>query len=102
MNAAFLVQMKRDKNRLKWGEQNHPNGTGPNPDRIARRAAAQTLVDQGMKNGTVTYNNILLEEVAELACESDDAKVLAELLDVAAVAQDWADSILRRQMEGKR
>ena len=96
MNAELLVRLKREKNLLKWGEQNHPNGTGTSPLRDMHRAAAQTIVDKGMRNGTVTYFDILNEEVQEVACETDDEKVLAEMIDVAAVAMDWADSILRK------
>lgn len=96
MSADELTRDKRAKNLLKWGEQNHPDGTRRTAERTAARAAAQARTDAGMKNGTVTYLDILQEEVAEAACETDEAKLLGELIDVAAVAQDWADSILRR------
>lgn len=96
MNAAALVAQKRAKNALKWGEQNWPNGTGPSERRTRRREAAWAEVDSGVKSGRVTYYQILREEFAELACEADDERVLAELIDVAAVALDWADAVLRR------
>ena len=96
MNSAELTRDRRAKNLLKWSEQNHPDGTRRSAARIAQRAAAQALTDACLKNGTVTYIDILHEEFAEVACETDEAKLLAELIDVAAVAQDWADSILRR------
>lgn len=39
---------------------------------------------------------MLLEEVAEAFAESDDARLRAELVQVAAVAQAWIESIDRR------
>lgn len=101
IDAASLVRLKREKNRLKWGEQNWPDGTGPTTERIARRAAAQARVDAGMKAGTVTYRDILAEEVFEVDCEEAPELVLAELVDVASVAMDWIDSILCRTAKGK-
>jgi len=96
MNAAELTSARRAKNLLKWGEQNWPDGTSRTTVRIAARAAAQARTNAGMKDGTVTYFDILQEEFHEAACEVDEAKLLAELIDIAAVAQDWGDSILRR------
>ncbi len=102
MTAELLTRLRREKNRLKWGEQNWPDGTGPTERRKRKRDAAQKETDAGMRNGTVTYFQILREEVAEVACEDDEAKLLAELIDVAAVAQDWADLILRRANQSPR
>lgn len=96
MNAEALTRLRRKNNLRKWGEQNHPDGTGPNATRILYRNEAQRRVETGMKNGTVTYFEILQEEFAEAACEKNEARLIAELIDVAAVAQDWADSIMRR------
>jgi hypothetical protein len=96
MDAATLTRLRREKNRLKWGEQNWPDGTGPSVERNAARSAAQARVDAGMKAGSVTYFEILQEEFREVACEAEEHELLAELIDVAAVAQDWADSLLRR------
>lgn len=44
----------------------------------------------------MTYLQILKEEFLEAACEAEPQELLAELIDVAAVAQDWMDAILRR------
>lgn len=96
MDAMYLTALRRHKNRLKWGQQDWPAGTGPTHERLAARDAAQARTDGGMKSGSVTYLDILNEEVLEAACEADEEKLLAELIDVAAVAQDFADSILRR------
>lgn len=96
MNAETLVRLRREKNRLKWGEQNWPDGTGPTRERLLECTRARERVDAGMKSGAVTYLDILREEFLEAACEEKPEMVLAELLDVAAVTQDWIDAILRR------
>lgn len=96
MNAELLVRLRREKNRLKWGEQNWPDGTGPTHERLLERTRARERVDAGLKSGAVTYFEILREEFLEVACEEKPELVLAELIDVAAVAQDWIDAILRR------
>ncbi len=96
MDAESLTRARRAKNLLKWGEQNWPDGTRRTIERLAERKAAQARTDAGMKDGSATYLDILQEEVAEVSCETDEAKLLAELIDVAAVTLDWADSLLRR------
>lgn len=97
MNAALLTQLRRAANLKKFGEQDWPDGTGPSERRINRRDAQQKETAAAQGAGTVTYLQILKEEFLEAACESDPEKLLAELIDVAAVAEDWADLILRRQ-----
>lgn len=96
MNAEMLTRLRREKNRLKWGEQNWPDGTGPTLERKAARVAAQARVDAQRKAGALTWLDILQEEFREVGCERDELELLDELIDVAAVAQDWVDSILRR------
>lgn len=102
LDAATLVRMKRKRNLAKWGEQNHPDGTAPSARRIAKRDAAQKETDAAMKAGRCTYWMILREEFLEAGCESDPEKLIAELIDVAAVAQDWIDAILRRGERGEK
>jgi hypothetical protein len=45
---------------------------------------------------TLKWVDILEEEVAEAAAESDPAKLRAELVQVAAVAVAWIEAIDRR------
>lgn len=79
----------------KWGQQNHPDGTGSASD--ARYAqSAKALCDLYAARGTATWKMILDEEVREAFAESDPAKLREELIQVAAVAAAWAESIDRR------
>jgi len=111
--AAAEVRAERARQDEKWGEQNHPDGTGPQmpvlfaagwhlgeADMHARAAklaaAAKASTDLRASNGAVTWTDILLEEVFEALAEDDPTKLRAELVQVAAVAQQWAEAIDRR------
>lgn len=99
------VSEERVRQQIKWGEQNHPNGTGPyalpalSAGRhryavgLARWAKATT--DAASERGAVTYADILTEEWAEAMAESDPARLRAELIQVAAVAAAWVEKIDR-------
>ncbi|TIH26025.1 NUDIX hydrolase, partial [Subtercola vilae] len=45
------------------------------------------------------WQDILLEEVFEAFAESDTSKLRTELIQVAAVAQQWVEAIDRRTPE---
>jgi hypothetical protein len=103
--AAVIAHIADERMRQdeKWGEQNHPDGTGPdvpmpstwlNMRQMAERAheACQTKADRG----DVSWRDILLEEVYEALAERNPASLRAELLQVAAVAANWAEAIDRR------
>lgn len=78
----------------KWGEQNHPDGTGPErriwapsgPSNAAIAKAARDRCDHDFRQGEGTWEHILTEEYAEALAESDPAKLREELIQVAAVA----------------
>lgn len=105
------VVRERSAQDVKWGEQNLPDGTGPHTHPLefhearvfhndfapllARIATATT--DQHAADGTVTYRDILLEEVFEALAESDPAKLRTELVQLAAVAVQWVEAINRRE-----
>jgi len=110
--VAADVRAERARQDQKWGEQNHPDGTGAttyplNGDHHDLYATAeswaeelatwsQTETDHAARTGTVSWRHILLEEVFEALAEDDPAKLRAELVQVAAVAQQWAEAIDRR------
>ena len=91
------VQSERERQDAKWGEQNHPDGTGG--ARYARQAMAArrdcqfAASDPGLG---ARWDLILLEEVHEALAESDPAALRAELVQVAAVAVAWIGAIDRR------
>lgn len=106
------VSYERQRQDAKWGEQNHPNGTGddvalmhgvtlpkPHP-RVAVTMGtlahvARQVTDRAADDGSVTYADILLEEVGEAFAEADPAALRAELIQVAAVAVAWVEKIDR-------
>lgn len=111
--AITDVIAERARQDAKWGEQNHPNGTGPQSTPVAeivrgpgheiinRHFAlglsfnAKAATDEHARAGSVTWADILLEEVFEALAESNPAKLRTELVQVAAVATQWVEAIDR-------
>lgn len=89
------VQAERERQDARWGEQNHPDGTG---DRRWSAAAnvVRGEVDDDARRGRTTWNGVLREEVFEVLAEEDPGKIRAELVQVAAVAVAWIAAIDRR------
>lgn len=85
-------RLRQDK---RWGEQNHPDGTGlPIQARMAvfKRKTCETK----FRHGEGAWADILMEEVAEALAESDPSALRAELVQVAAVSLAWVEAIDRR------
>jgi len=109
------VAAERSRQETKWGQQNHPNGTGEKTTPMAEIARgpghaivnrhyafglafnAKEATDSHAKEGTLTYADIFLEEVFEALAEEDPAKLRTELIQCAAVAVAWAEKIDRDQ-----
>jgi hypothetical protein len=103
------VEAERERQNKKWGEQNHPDGTNPDTDPLERilepgwnnatdlATNATNVTDSELKDNTVTFQDIFLEEVFEAIAEDDEEKLYTELVQVAAVAQQWGEAIRRRQ-----
>lgn len=98
-----------------WGEQHHPNGTGPDvrplavlgyygSNTTARRlaAAAKRAVDAAAADGTTTWLPILLEEVFEAAEEDNPARLRGELVQIANVAVQWVKDLDRQAAADRR
>lgn len=104
--VLVAVNEERDRQDEKFGEQNHPDGTGPNIQllpwgglkRPAQRMAneARAWCDGAFKKGKGTWRDVLLEEVCEALAEDDPAKLREELIQVTAVAVNWVEAIDRR------
>jgi hypothetical protein len=104
------IGYERTAQDAKWGEQNHPDGTGPRVAfagrlcymedaardfRLACKARSGAI--PGLEHhGPVTWKDILLEEVFEGLAEDNAAELRAELVQVAAVAVQWIEAIDRR------
>lgn len=89
------VASEHERQNVKWGEQNHPDGTGSS----MYKGLADThkvLCSAAASKGLCTWRHILQEEVAEAFAESDPVRLREELVQVAAVAVQWIEAIDRR------
>ncbi|HEX2142998.1 MAG TPA: hypothetical protein VHG10_00680 [Glycomyces sp.] len=97
-NPSVLDEVAAERARIdaKWGEQNHPDGTGDYPE-IIEADVAKMVCQDAADDGRLDWLHILREEVAEAFAESDPTKLRAELIQVAAVAVAWVEAIDRRE-----
>lgn len=86
---------ERELQDEKWGEQNHPDGTGPGYH--AQAHLARIRCKRAARLGLVTYKDILEEEVYEAFAETDPVKLRAELVQVAAVTVAWIEKLDRER-----
>lgn len=93
------IRVERENQDAKWGEQNHPDGTGGH-GRLRDADQARRECKRQFAEGSGTWLDILDEEVAEAYAEDDPAKLRAELIQVAAVAVAWVEAIDRRMLDG--
>lgn len=93
-NVTKEIEAEREAQDVRWGEQNHPDGTSETF--TSRADEARATADLEANLGSLTWRHILEEEVAEAFAESDPAKLRAELVQVAAVATNWIEAIDRR------
>lgn len=94
-NAVLLeLGAERARQDLKWGEQNHPNGTGAAVF-AAMATEAKRLCDEAAKKKELTWHLILNEEFMEAMAEGEPRDLRAELIQVAAVAVGWIEAIDR-------
>lgn len=102
------VSAERERQEELWGEQNHPDGTGPLlvlegfpewQDSVASamhiESWARRRCDTEHNGGRGTYEMILTEEWAEVIASDDPIKLRAELIQLAAVAAAWVEKIDR-------
>lgn len=97
--VAVEIIAERGRQDAKWGAPHDvANGTGTAQtllghtfDELARML--QAAVDRAAEMHESTMAAVLLEEVFEALAESDDAKLRAELVQVAAVAAKWVQII---------
>lgn len=95
--ALRQIAAERLLQDAKWGEQNHPDGTGGNK---VTADLARLVCQQAAADGRLTWRQVLDEEVQEAFAERDPARLRAELVQVAAVAVAWVESIDRRGDRG--
>lgn len=90
------ILLERFRQNEKWGEQNHEDGTGHLNWKVIADVR-KSMNDSLVKTNSLTWIDILLEEMFEAFAESDENLLLEELNQVAAVAVAWRECIIRRQ-----
>lgn len=111
LRAVLDVLAERTRQDAKWGEQNHPDGTGPDtyPLRDVREPnldfrtgreladAFTDATDRAAAAGRVTWRDIDAEETFEAyAEEPGSGDLVAEIVQGAAVKLGWLGAIRRR------
>ena len=110
------IAAERLRQHDKWGEQNHPDGTGSTvvgwienlmpfhwrADKSRHIAMlAQAHCERMGNDDRLTWLDIALEEMAEAFAETDETKLRAELIQAAAVLVNWIGAIDRRRKKEK-
>lgn len=90
-----ILHERRRQDTL-FPNQSLPDGTSEDESSLVLRDTCQQATDARSKDGTVTWRDVLREEVYEAFAEVDPAKLRAELVQVAAVAARWVEDIDRR------
>lgn len=87
------IRAERGRQDERWGEQNHPDGTG-DFGRVKEIAGHYRILNEVAAERS--WHTILLEEVYEALAEEDTVKLRAELVQVAATAVCWIEALDRR------
>jgi hypothetical protein len=98
------IKKERDHQDAKWGPQDHPsikNGMISNFISsyygILTEDEAKLACDAAFKDGHGTWSHILIEELSEAIHAKTEEKRKEELIQVAAVAIAWIESIERNE-----
>lgn len=97
------VATERLRQESKWGPQNWPSfdDSLPLPDRLAglgicfTEDEAKANCDTAAKEGRLLYSHIFMEEVIEAMSAGNVTDLRKELVQVAAVAVAWIESLDR-------
>lgn len=89
------IAVERAQQDARWGQQNHPDGTGYAYMRD-RAEIARRECNTAFANGSGTWRHILREEYREALAATTVEELRAELVQVAAVATAWIQAIDRR------
>jgi predicted house-cleaning noncanonical NTP pyrophosphatase (MazG superfamily) len=88
------VATEREAQDRQWGVQEFPDGTGP--EYTPQADEAKLDVAAAAARGELTWRHILAEEFFEALAESDPIRLRTELVQTAAVAAKWIQSLDRR------
>ncbi len=88
------VRAEREAQDRTWGVQEFPDGSGPEFVEDAEEAKKECAA--AWRRGELTWRHILTEEFFEALAESEPAALRGELVQTAAVAVQWVQSLDRR------
>ncbi|GAA4237714.1 hypothetical protein GCM10022254_50660 [Actinomadura meridiana] len=88
------VAAEREAQDRRWGTQEFPDGSGPEFTGSAEQAKQECAT--AWARGELTWRHILTEEFFEALAESDPGALRLELVQTAAVAVKWVQSLDRR------
>ncbi len=94
LSEVLAERIRQDE---RWGEQNHPDGTG-SLTQVIEADKAREGCKAAFDRGDGTWMHVLIEETFEAFAEGDPTKLRTELVQVAAVAVAWIEAIDRRAM----
>jgi len=98
LTLAGEVAKERERQEDKWGQQHHPDGSHPGPESVAMADGLRKITDKAAEQGTLTWRDILLEEVYEaLAEEPNSPRLRRELIQSAAVIFAWIEDMDGRE-----
>lgn len=92
---ADLVWAERHRQLKRWGLQERDSGTSA-ADWLSVCNFIRHETDRKTDEGTVTWVDILHEEILEVFSEEDPEKLKIELIQVMAVAASWYQDLVRR------
>nr|BFF40261.1 hypothetical protein BACY1_20660 [Tenacibaculum mesophilum] len=107
-NILQEIREERKRQDAKWGVQNHPILNHKYIDwkgsemcehyKIPSEEEARRTVDRKVKSGELTYMDILIEEIAEVAESKNPAPCRVELIQSAAVIVAMIESLDRNNI----
>lgn len=99
MKVLKDVLLERFNQFTKWGEQNHPSFPAEvlnhREDWKKMEDFARRICDAATKAGTLSWMDILNEELHEAYAADNNERLREELVQLAAVAVAWIDSLDR-------
>ncbi|MGW7247732.1 NUDIX hydrolase [Streptomyces decoyicus] len=89
------IVAERARQDARWGEQNHPDGTGSGRQQDMGQLARADC-GAAFRSGNGTWGHVLFAGTREAIGEADPARLRAGLVKVAADAVAWIEAIDRR------
>jgi hypothetical protein len=86
-----LVEQRVDQHAIHGFQHHLPDGTGEQWTWLAEQA--RNDYERARAAGELTWRHVLFEEIAEAFAESDPATLRHELIQSAAVAVQWVQTI---------